>query len=61
MNGERLKTKRMLIHGDELSLGHQETLANHDVRYIFRSVGHKGKAMEEPVGEVYERYQMLGT
>jgi hypothetical protein len=51
----------MLIHGDELSLGHQETLVNHDVRYIFRSVGHKGKAMEEPVGEVYERYQMLGT
>jgi hypothetical protein len=52
----------MLVHGDEVSLGHPSTADNHDARYIFRSVGHKGgdlKDGERPAGEVYERYQIL--
>jgi len=65
INGERLKTKRLLRHGDEISLGHHKTLENHDVRYIFRSVGSKGTQYGksagkiENVGEVYEKYQFL--
>lgn len=65
VNGEKLKTKRLLRHGDEISLGHAGTLENHDVRYIFRSVGSKGTQYGksdgkiENVGEVYEKYQFL--
>jgi len=66
-NGERVKLRRLLMHGDELSLGHPSTLDTHDVRYIFRSVGCKGtrlgqycsKGGLDMVGEVYERYQLL--
>jgi len=43
------------------------TLENHDVRYIYRSVGAKGMKHGQTVsnggmgmvGEVYERYQIL--
>ncbi|WVF66302.1 hypothetical protein IAT40_001042 [Kwoniella sp. CBS 6097] len=66
VNGTRVTTRRLLQHGDEISLGHAGTLDNHDVRYIFRSVGSKGmklgqngsKALDM-VGAVYERYQVL--
>lgn len=53
----------MLVHGDEISLGHVGTADNHEVRYIFRSVGCKGERVGEKnnAGEVYERYQMLTT
>ncbi|OCF71335.1 CAMK protein kinase [Kwoniella mangroviensis CBS 8886] len=66
INGTRVTNRRMLIHGDEISLGHSGTLDNHDVRYIFRSVGGKGAKMgqgsskHDMVGAVYERYQVLG-
>ncbi|KAK8844647.1 hypothetical protein IAR55_006494 [Kwoniella newhampshirensis] len=64
---EDLKSSNGTFHGDEVSLGHAGTLDNHDVRYIFRSVGCKGakvgssasKGGLELVGAVYERYQML--
>lgn len=65
VNGEKLKARRLLRHGDEISLGHAGTLENHDVRFIFRSVGGKGTQYGksdgkiEKVGEVYERYQFL--
>ena len=67
VNGRKIKTRVLLQHGDEVSLGHASTLDNHDVRYIFRSVGSKGaklgqtvsKGGLEIVGEVYERYQLL--
>ncbi len=67
VNGEKITPRRLLRHGDEISLGHMGTLENHDVRYIFRSVGTKGskygKTVSQegmaPVGEVYERYQIL--
>lgn len=65
MNGERLKTRKLLRHGDEISLGHAGSLENHDVRYIFRSVGGKGAQYGksdgkiDKVGEVYEKYQFL--
>nr|XP_031862170.1 uncharacterized protein CI109_002584 [Kwoniella shandongensis]KAA5529242.1 hypothetical protein CI109_002584 [Kwoniella shandongensis] len=67
VNGVRVATRRLLQHGDEVSLGHAGTLDNHDVRFIFRSVGSKGAVMGQTaskggldmVGEVYERYQML--
>ncbi|KAL1407164.1 hypothetical protein Q8F55_006578 [Vanrija albida] len=60
VNGVKV-TKRHLDSGDEISLGHQSALDNHEVRYIFRSVGMKGgnKAQQEKVGAVYERYEML--
>ncbi|WVW81634.1 hypothetical protein I302_103629 [Kwoniella bestiolae CBS 10118] len=65
LNGERVTTRRMLQHGDEISLGHSGTLDNHDVRYIYRSVGNKGAKLaqgssrHDVVGAVYERYQVL--
>ncbi|WWC57999.1 uncharacterized protein I303_100534 [Kwoniella dejecticola CBS 10117] len=65
INGIRVTSRRMLQHGDEISLGHSGTLENHDVRYIFRSVGAKGARMgqgsskHDMVGAVYERYQVL--
>ncbi|WVQ82632.1 hypothetical protein IAT38_004764 [Cryptococcus sp. DSM 104549] len=67
VNGVRVTIRRMLQHGDEVSIGHPGTLDNHDVRYIYRSVGAKGskfgatvsKGGIETVGEVYERYQLL--
>jgi serine/threonine/tyrosine protein kinase RAD53 len=67
VNGVRIVSRRLLQHGDEISLGHKGTLDNHDVRYIFRSVGTKGTRLGQsvskgglaPVGEVYERYQFL--
>ena len=65
VNGIRVKGRRMLLHGDEVSLGHASTMDNHDVRYIFRSVGGKGQRMGRStnqlieVGEIYERYQLL--
>ncbi|WWC66987.1 uncharacterized protein I206_100894 [Kwoniella pini CBS 10737] len=65
INGTRVTSRRMLQHGDEISLGHSGTLENHDVRYIFRSVGGKGAKMgqgaskHDMVGAVYERYQVL--
>ncbi|OCF33166.1 CAMK protein kinase [Kwoniella heveanensis BCC8398] len=66
VNGVRVTNRRLLQHGDEISLGHAGTLDHHDVRYIFRSVGSKGmklgqngsKALDM-VGAVYERYQVL--
>jgi serine/threonine/tyrosine protein kinase RAD53 len=67
VNGDKLKTKRLLRHGDEISLGHHGTLENHDVRYIFRSVGSKGTQYGKSdgkignVGEVYEKYQFLAV
>jgi hypothetical protein len=60
-----VKGRRLLRHGDEVSLGHHATLDNHDVRYIFRSVGSKGTQFGasdgklDNVGEVYEKYQFL--
>ncbi|WVQ93923.1 hypothetical protein IAU59_001001 [Kwoniella sp. CBS 9459] len=66
VNGARVTTRRLLQHGDEVSLGHAGTLDNHDVRYIFRSVGSKGMKLgqngskaPDMVGAVYERYQVL--
>ncbi|EIW73180.1 hypothetical protein TREMEDRAFT_37204, partial [Tremella mesenterica DSM 1558] len=64
VNGLRITTRRLLQHGDEVSLGCAGTLENHDVRYIYRSVGPKGSRTGGPngpqlVGEVYERYQIL--
>ncbi|ORY22963.1 kinase-like domain-containing protein [Naematelia encephala] len=65
VNGEKLKTRRLLQHGDEISLGHASTLDNHEVRYIFRSVGSQGSragtssSAKDMAGEVYERYQLL--
>jgi serine/threonine/tyrosine protein kinase RAD53 len=52
--------------GDEVSLGHCGSTDEHDVRYIFRSVGCRGarlgmnasKGGIDRVGEVYERYQI---
>ncbi|KAK4687813.1 ser/thr/tyr protein kinase RAD53, partial [Tremellales sp. Uapishka_1] len=63
VNGTKITHPTLLQHGDELSLGHQSTMEDHDVRYIFRSVGGKGQTVgeEKQVGEVYERYQFLGT
>ncbi|KAK1921260.1 kinase-like domain-containing protein [Papiliotrema laurentii] len=67
VNGQRIRSRVLLQHGDEISLGHVATLENHDVRYIFRSVGAKGMKLGRDssrlnrVGEVYERYQMLGS
>lgn len=61
MNGTKV-TKRHLVSGDEISLGHESAATNHEVRYIFRSVGGKGgrrQPAEEKVGAVYERYEML--
>ncbi|WVR03405.1 hypothetical protein IAU60_000396 [Kwoniella sp. DSM 27419] len=67
VNGNRVSPRRLLRHGDEVSLGHAGTLENHDVRYIFRSVGSRGVKLEQEgskahdvVGAVYERYQILG-
>ena len=57
--------RHLLQHGDEISLGHVGTLENHDVRYIYRSVGAKGAQFGkkeggmEQVGEVYVKYQFL--
>lgn len=67
VNGERVRHRVLLQHGDEISLGHNATMDNHDVRYIFRSVGGKGAKFGRNgskngigmVGEVYERYQFL--
>jgi serine/threonine/tyrosine protein kinase RAD53 len=60
VNGERIRSRVLLQHGDEVSLGHCATLDTHDVRYIFRSVGGvKLGRNAERVGEVYERYQFL--
>ena len=67
VNGQKIARRTLLRHGDEVSLGHASTLDNHDVRYIFRSVGVKGakvgqsasKGGIEAVGAVYEKYQML--
>ncbi|ORX34954.1 kinase-like domain-containing protein [Kockovaella imperatae] len=69
VNGARITHRVLLRHGDEISLGHAATLDNHDVRYIFRSVGSKGTKMGQTaskggldvVGQVYERYQLLET
>ncbi|KAL7420282.1 hypothetical protein Q5752_005251 [Cryptotrichosporon argae] len=66
VNGVRLSPRRLLQHGDEISLGHVGTADGHDVRYIYRSVGIKGtrytssNGNDDRVGEVYERYQLLG-
>lgn len=63
VNGVKVQPRRILQHGDEISLGHVGTADNHEVRYIFRSVGRKGakvNAANNP-GQVYERYQMLET
>ncbi|KLT41616.1 Pkinase-domain-containing protein [Cutaneotrichosporon oleaginosum] len=62
VNGTRLTKgkRRLLQHGDEISLGHKESIDSHDVRYIFRSVGTRNTKREEgKVGEVYQRYQFL--
>lgn len=65
MNGERVQLRRVLQHGDELSLGSAKPLDGHDVRYIFRSVGGRGArygtkpGQLDRVGEVYEKYQLL--
>lgn len=74
VNGHRLGKgkRRVLVHGDEVSLGHASTIETqvtddgkviegHDVRYIFRSVGRKGAHLQDGdiAGEVYENYQML--
>ncbi|WRT63500.1 uncharacterized protein IL334_000405 [Kwoniella shivajii] len=67
VNGAKVSnTRRLLRHGDEISLGHSGSLDNHDVRYIYRSVGSKGAKLGQGskdldmVGAVYERYQVLG-
>jgi hypothetical protein len=57
-----VQLRRVLQHGDELSLGSAKPLDGHDVRYIFRSVGGKGARYGsglDKVGEVYEKYQLL--
>lgn len=66
VNGSRISGRRLLIQGDEISLGHHAHLESHDVRYIFRSVGPRGAKLGSVdsggmarVGEVYERYQIL--
>ncbi|TYJ58676.1 hypothetical protein B9479_000512 [Cryptococcus floricola] len=67
VNSVRVTGRRLLQQGDEISLGHQGALPNkdgtvHDVRYIYRSVGHTGTVANkssDPVGQVYERYQVL--
>ncbi|WVN85958.1 uncharacterized protein L203_101116 [Cryptococcus depauperatus CBS 7841] len=66
VNGARVSVRRLLQHGDEISLGHPETLDYHDVRYIYRSIGSKGSRTDtsshetlSKVGEVFERYQLL--
>lgn len=53
-------TRRMLVHGDEISLGSAEILGGPDVRWIFRAVGRPGKPAE-PIGGVYTDYQFLKT
>ncbi|WVQ73992.1 hypothetical protein IAR50_003573 [Cryptococcus sp. DSM 104548] len=67
VNSVKVTGRRLLQQGDEISLGHQGVLPNkdgtfHDVRYIYRSVGHTGAVANkssDPVGQVYERYQVL--
>lgn len=62
VNGQKITKRRLLQHGDEISLGHVGTAEHHEVRYIFRSVGCKGARFDgDRPGEVYERYQMLAT
>lgn len=66
VNGSRISGRRLLVHGDEISLGHHAHIISHDVRYIFRSVGPREAKLGSAngggvarVGEVYERYQIL--
>ena len=67
INGERLKSRKLLQPGDEISLGHPATMENHDVQYIYRSVGSRDARYDvgsnsgglDMIGEIYERYQML--
>lgn len=62
VNGKRIAQtphKQILRHGDEISLGGQAT-DEHDVRYIYRSVGEEGMPTE-PVGGIFEKYYFRET
>lgn len=70
VNGIRLAKgkRRLLQHGDEVSLGHAAAIDKHDVRWIFRSVGKKGARVgtsaSGAVGMpsmVFDRYQITQT
>lgn len=56
VNGVDIKRRKTILkHGDEVSLGSKLSIDDHDVRYIFRSVGRAGEVSER-VGGIFERY-----
>lgn len=61
VNSMRIAPRRILVHGDEICIGLSGTTENHDVRYIFRSVGSLGTIHKstDRVGGVFEQYQIL--
>jgi ser/thr/tyr protein kinase RAD53 len=63
VNGRRIEStpyRQVLKHGDEISLGAQGELDDHDVRYIYRSVGKEGELLEE-VGGIFQKYTFVDT
>jgi pSer/pThr/pTyr-binding forkhead associated (FHA) protein len=63
INSHRITRRHVLKHGDEVSLGANGPLPNmeHDVRWIFKSVGKQGVGDEGRVGEIFERFHFQET
>lgn len=63
VNSQRITKKHVLRHGDEISLGSMGPVPqmNHDVRWIYKSVGKQGVGDEGRVGEIFERFVFLET
>jgi len=63
VNSQRITKKHVLRHGDEVSLGSVGPVPqmNHDVRWIYKSVGKQGVGDEGRVGEIFERFVFLET
>jgi serine/threonine/tyrosine protein kinase RAD53 len=63
VNSHRIRSKKVLAHGDEISLGSLGPIPSmsHDVRWIYKSVGRQGVGDEERVGEIFERFVFQET
>ncbi len=58
VNGRRIAStphKQILVHGDEISLGSESRTDEHDVRFVYRSVGEKDKPTE-PLAGIFDKY-----